>query len=355
MEELEGSLQKLSVNNNNSVEHWKFVNIDKFCDIYEISTLGRVRKNQIVMKNFIGKDRYVYIKFSKDSKTQSFSVHRLLALTFLNNYYDKEQVNHKNKIRHDNKIFNLEWNTRKENIAHSKQNCKDISRAVLQYDLSGNFIKEFSSLTNAAIEVYKDKKQGSSISKCCIGGVKTCKGFIWKYKKPNIKYIFDKTLFTQLKNYPDYYINKIGEVYSDKRKKLLKPQDSKGYMRVNIRNDEFVGTKNIHNLMAETFLEKTGYKELVVNHINNIRDDNRLENLEYVTISQNGFKSYYSDGGNNSKKLKKCAQYDLNNNLIKEFPSMRMASRETGITFYFISACCKENNKKHSDFIWKYI
>ncbi len=56
------------------------------------------------------------------------------------------------------------------------------SKPILQYNLNGNFIKEFPSITNACEVVFNDRSKNPNITKCCQRKIKTAYGFIWKYK-----------------------------------------------------------------------------------------------------------------------------------------------------------------------------
>lgn len=67
----------------------------------------------------LGKNGYLMIDLCKDKKIKKHLVHRLIAETFLENPLNKEQVNHINGIKNDNRLVNLEWNTRSENQLHS--------------------------------------------------------------------------------------------------------------------------------------------------------------------------------------------------------------------------------------------
>lgn len=155
------------------------IDIEEFRDVpgyegtYEVSNWGRVRRNGKILKP--GKDTcgYLLVVLSKNGVRKTVSVHRLVASAFLSNPQNLPQVNHKDEDKTNNTVENLEWCTREYNINYSQ------SIPVLQFDLQGNFIREWPSMIKVEEEtgIYQ-----SNICRCCSGIRNSAGGFIWKYK-----------------------------------------------------------------------------------------------------------------------------------------------------------------------------
>lgn len=93
--------------------------------LYDVSNLWNVRslhyrKKLHCIKNIAFNDCnwYVRVTLSRHSKWHNYLVHRMVAQAFIQNMYNRLEINHKNWIKTDNRIENLEWCTREENNLH---------------------------------------------------------------------------------------------------------------------------------------------------------------------------------------------------------------------------------------------
>ena len=89
---------------------------------YQVSNLGNIRNSKTgnILKTKLRKDGYVDITISLGSRKnkRTFKVHRIIAEVFLSNPNNLPQINHKNGIKTDNRVDNLEWCSQSENIVH---------------------------------------------------------------------------------------------------------------------------------------------------------------------------------------------------------------------------------------------
>ena len=109
-----------------------------------------------------------------------------------------------------------------------------------------------------------------------------------------------------LKRIPHYEISNTGKVRSLKnnKKKLLKVAETNGgYLLVCLSNGNKKYTSYVHRLVAEVFLPEPKVDEVVVNHKNKIRHDNRVENLEWVTVRENNFHAMAFDSHKSFREL----------------------------------------------------
>ena len=93
-------------------------------------------------------------------------------------------------------------------------------------------------------------------------------------------------IFKNLTICENYSISNYGNVRNNKTGKILSPRDLRGYKRVSLWYNKKANDHRIHRLVAEEFIPNPDNK-LEVNHKNGIRNDNRVENLEWVTGKEN--------------------------------------------------------------------
>lgn len=105
---------------------------------------------------------------------------------------------------------------------------------------------------------------------------------------------FENEIWVEIFDYPTYSISTEGRVKNNKSGKILKPQtNSSGYLHIIIRNETRVLTKTVHRLVAEHFLPMSqNPKRIYVNHLDGVKSNNALRNLEWVSASENIKHSY---------------------------------------------------------------
>ncbi len=110
-------------------------------------------------------------------------------------------------------------------------------------------------------------------------------------------------LFKKIKDFNNYWISMEGLVYNDKRDTFLKTRISKngnGYFRIELSKNNKSYQKQLHRILAEAFIDNPKNYP-IIDHINNDRLDNRLENLKWCNSQMNNHNKI-----NNNEELNIC-------------------------------------------------
>ena len=170
--------------------------------LYQVSNIGNVKslhygKERLIIKS-INSWWYAGVKLSNKWE-KNFGVHRLVAISFIDNPENKPQVNHINGIPDDNRVENIEWCTCSENVIHSFKKLWRVSafstnnprhwkwvfgkdnpwaKKVWQYSMSGELLKVWDSVMDIHRQLWFLQW---AISTVCRGERKMYKNFNWKY------------------------------------------------------------------------------------------------------------------------------------------------------------------------------
>lgn len=171
-------------------EIWK--DIKNYEKLYQVSNLGRVKslKKQIIRSNnykqtfqekiltpSLSKNGYLTVALCDKGKQKTFTIHRLVAETFIKNKNNHKCVNHKDENKLNNNVNNLEWCTYKYNNQYNdKMSHRRIK--VNQYSKDNRFIKQWDGLINIEKELNINR---NNITTVCKGKRKTAGGYIWRY------------------------------------------------------------------------------------------------------------------------------------------------------------------------------
>lgn len=163
---------------------------------YEVSDVGNVRNIHTgnLLKGFIAHNGYRRIELFFNGVKKKHPVHRLVANSFIGlPPTDKHQINHKNGLKTDNRVENIEWCTGSENRKHAYSTGLSVptfgayrekgsdslcARPLYIMDLNGNTIRSYGSVVDASIDLNLNRH---SIARACREERKTFSGFKWKY------------------------------------------------------------------------------------------------------------------------------------------------------------------------------
>lgn len=269
---------------------------DSYYDIYDDGRCYSHKTKQFMTPQMSSK--YPTYNLSLGDKKRKVKVHRMVAETFLDNPDNKPYVNHIDGDTHNFHVSNLEWVTASENNIHAAET-----------------------------------------------GLRSIGS-----QKPNYEPQEGSTDWMPVVGYPNYIISNIGEVQNISTKRILKPAlNPRGYYEVNLWKNNKGTTLQIHRLVYISFSGDNNLNGYVINHIDGNKQNNNYLNLEKVTYQENNLHAEYVIKTHSSAKA--VIQLDEEKNVIKEYPSIAQAFRETDINN--IGRAIKEGTRA-GGFYWRF-
>ena len=336
---------------NNNVENLRWSIYDK----YWVNKKGKIYKLGVKnpMKSYVDGKNYHKIRLTPFiGKRVNKLVHVLVAQYYLPNPNNLPTVNHKNGNKLDNRVENLEW------MSHSDQRKHAIKiglvkftnkRAVIGFNVNDKGEKIIVERFDSLAEGHKKDYNRDGIWRAINGVRKTYKGLIWEYENKNISEdnFVEGEIWKKINGFQNYKISNMGRIYNivtDSFRKLT--PDNSGYIRIKLQEQRFY----VHILVAQHFIENDNTTKNRVNHKNGNKSDNRVENLEWVTQSENV--KHAHDTGLNST-IKPVIQYSIEGDFIKEYPSISEAKKVNNI-HSGISEACKNRGSICGGFLWSF-
>ena len=328
-------------------DYWRPIQLQEYADRYLVSRDGEIWgiKSGKKRKHHLRNGYPAVSLYNGTSKT--FHIHYLVAITFLLRNDPTLIVNHKDGKTINNKVKNLEWVTYKQNTQHALETGLKIphTKKVSQYTRDGVKIATFNSVKEASEKTGCSSKHIPSV---CRGKRQSTGGFIWKYENvEDAPEIFDG-IGLQHPDFPGYYVKSDGRVYSTITNRYLRPKINRsGYHVVGLNNNGVRREFYVHRLVAELYLPFDPIRN-VVNHKNMNTANNKVENLEWCTHSENKLHAM------KNLDLKGVAQYTLDNVFMLSFTSIQLASICTDVGSNDIIECCKGKVEHSGGYKWKY-
>lgn len=177
----------------------------------------------------------------------------------------------------------------------------------------------------------------------------------------------------------EYLISNIGRVWSNHSRKILKNKSARGYQYISLCSHGYRQERRIHRLVAEAFIPNP-YNKPTVNHINEVKTDNRVENLEWATMQEQNAhgtrtvramantdwaarsaKMDYAEIAQkhdyfkiNEKQMKPVLQFDKHGIFIARHPGVTVAARAIKGNAGCICECLKGRRKSSAGYKWEY-
>ena len=304
---------------------------------YEVSNTGIIRKvdtKYVLSERKDREYRTVHMQMDGGKRYDKF-VHKIVAQTFIPNPDNKTMVDHINNDKTDNRVENLRWASVSENNRNHSMR-KDNKSGIIGVYKRGNkwgaqfvdkngvkiyvgsfdtkeeaFLAREKKLSESGVVEYHKKITPKIIEKVD-NKTSEVMSVIITLDIPNSEQIQYETIakkyddyvkleskigelvvsemheeFRKIDEFENYEVSNLGRVRKIANKYVLKQRELTGYMAVDLHIGDKYKKMSVHRLVAQAFIPNPENKK-IVDHINNDKTDNNVENLRWATPNENG-------------------------------------------------------------------
>jgi hypothetical protein len=288
-----------------SPEMWKSLPIN---NLYEVSTNGNIRNAKTLKQKVFDLNKLKLTKtriritniINEKGDKRGFYLHRLIAMTFIPNPDNLDEVNHKNGDPYDNRSDNLEWITRADNMKHfhdTNKFSKKYMRKLLCVDKETETIQTTYKCIDEYLEKTKDTisygklytilntkyNNNGEDGEYDLGNNKTL-----KYEKPIVlEPVNTECYWKTISEAPLYEVSNTGLVKHSRLNRVVKGYLINGYKSVNLKLFDKKICRLVHRLVAAEFIPNEFVERIYVDHIDTNPLNNDVSNLRWVTPKEN--------------------------------------------------------------------
>jgi hypothetical protein len=318
----------------------------------QVSNFGRYR-NHLGVISTPQPQPSGYVRININGKKHY--IHRVMAVTFqLPKRDDQDEIDHIDGDPSNNRLDNLRWASRSEQIRHSYATNKTRassapkrSKPVLGRALGTQEWTQYPSIQEAARALGLNH---GHISACCGGRTKRTGDYEFKWGEANEAAVLPGEVF---KPYETAWVSNFGR-YRNCRGVISTPKPrTNGYVEIRINGK----THYIHRVMAVAFDLPKRDDQDTVDHIDGNPSNNRLDNLRWASRSEQVRHSYATNkkrASNAPKQSKPVLGRALGTQGWTQYPSTMEAARGLGLNSGHISACCGGKRKRVGEYEFKW-